>query len=420
MVDIDTHRVIDLIESRDLIDVQDWLGTYPNLLVVSRDGSITYKKAITNSHPLAIQVSDRFHILKNLTNYCKDYLMNYLPLRIEVGTVVEEQKVKLTPSQKNRLLTLKEKMKIALVMKEQGKLKSHICKHLNIDIRVLNKLLLMTTKERNIYYKSIKDQRSDDKVTRKKELVNMVRVMNKTMSIRAIHAELGLARVTIAKYLDPMFIPKHGSKGAIRQSSLDPYKHEIKKMYMQGNKSSLIYESIFEKGYSGSASNLRHYCSNLKQEYNKKNSTSKPTIISTPKYIQRNSLIKMLFVPIDKVAKSNDKDMEYVHEKYPLFSKILELVNTFRRILKNKEIAKLDDWIRNVNNLDNSYLNSFINGITRDIEAVKNAIVFEYNNGLAEGSVNKLKVIKRIMYGRNSFELLRKKLLRLELRRKIN
>ncbi|HWQ89813.1 MAG TPA: transposase, partial [Desulfitobacteriaceae bacterium] len=35
----------------------------------------------------------------------------------------------------------------------------------------------------------------------------------------------------------------------------------------------------------------------------------------------------------------------------------------------------------------------------------------EYNNGLAEGSINKLKVIKRIMYGRNSFEMLRNKLL---------
>ncbi|MDR3540530.1 MAG: transposase, partial [Desulfosporosinus sp.] len=40
--------------------------------------------------------------------------------------------------------------------------------------------------------------------------------------------------------------------------------------------------------------------------------------------------------------------------------------------------------------------------------------------GLAEGSVNKLKVIKRIMYGRNSFEMLRKKLLRLEKRPKFN
>lgn len=55
-----------------------------------------------------------------------------------------------------------------------------------------------------------------------------------------------------------------------------------------------------------------------------------------------------------------------------------------------------------------------IGGISRDIEAVKNEIKYEYNNGLAEGSVNKLKLIKRIMYGRNSFNLLKNKLLRLE------
>ena len=48
------------------------------------------------------------------------------------------------------------------------------------------------------------------------------------------------------------------------------------------------------------------------------------------------------------------------------------------------------------------------------IDAVKNAIIYDYNNGLAEGSVNKLKVIKRIMYGRCSFALLRSKILNLE------
>ncbi|WP_407314585.1 transposase [Desulfosporosinus sp. SB140] len=65
-------------------------------------------------------------------------------------------------------------------------------------------------------------------------------------------------------------------------------------------------------------------------------------------------------------------------------------------------------------------MNSFIKGIARDITAVKNAIKYDYNNVLAEGSVNKLKVVKRIMYGRNSFEMLRKKLLRLEKSRKFN
>ncbi len=56
-------------------------------------------------------------------------------------------------------------------------------------------------------------------------------------------------------------------------------------------------------------------------------------------------------------------------------------------------------------------LNTYINGVQKDVDAVKNGISLAYNNGLAEGSVNKIKVIKRIMYGRNSFELLKSKVL---------
>ena len=64
-------------------------------------------------------------------------------------------------------------------------------------------------------------------------------------------------------------------------------------------------------------------------------------------------------------------------------------------------------------------INYYVSGLKNDISAVKNAIILQFNNGLAEGSVNKLKVIKRIMYGRCSFKLLKFKLLRLELQ-KIN
>ena len=60
-------------------------------------------------------------------------------------------------------------------------------------------------------------------------------------------------------------------------------------------------------------------------------------------------------------------------------------------------------------------LKSFIDGLKHDISAVKNAIMFDYNNGLAEGSVTKIKLIKRIMYGRNSFTLLKAKVLMHEL-----
>ena len=70
---------------------------------------------------------------------------------------------------------------------------------------------------------------------------------------------------------------------------------------------------------------------------------------------------------------------------------------------------KLDAWLVKLEKFNIPELQTYVNSIRQDIVAVKNGIAMQYNNGLAEGSVNKLKVIKRIMYGRNSFELIESK-----------
>ncbi len=69
--------------------------------------------------------------------------------------------------------------------------------------------------------------------------------------------------------------------------------------------------------------------------------------------------------------------------------------------------------MRKAKELDISEIDFYISVLKNDIDAVKNSI--NYNNGLAEGSVNKLKLVKRVMYGRNSFHLLKAKLLRIKL-----
>lgn len=78
MINIEDHEIIDMVPSREYDDVKKWLESYPNIKIVSRDGSITYHNAISDSHPEAIQISDRFHLLKNLTQYALDYLKKEL------------------------------------------------------------------------------------------------------------------------------------------------------------------------------------------------------------------------------------------------------------------------------------------------------------------------------------------------------
>ena len=80
-------------------------------------------------------------------------------------------------------------------------------------------------------------------------------------------------------------------------------------------------------------------------------------------------------------------------------------------IIFSKKPRRLNKWIKDAKKINVKELNSFITLIESDIEAVKNAIKYDYSNGLTEGFNNKTKVIKRIMYGRCSFNLLRLKIL---------
>ena len=66
MVDLETRKIVNMIESREKEGVNRWLLEYPNISVVSRDGSLTYAAAITTTHPQSMQVSDRFHLITNL------------------------------------------------------------------------------------------------------------------------------------------------------------------------------------------------------------------------------------------------------------------------------------------------------------------------------------------------------------------
>ncbi|OPD50596.1 transposase [Bacillus thuringiensis] len=99
---------------------------------------------------------------------------------------------------------------------------------------------------------------------------------------------------------------------------------------------------------------------------------------------------------------------------------VYDLTWEFKNIFTTKSVENLDHCIEKIKNTNTQEFKSFTNGLARDIEAVRNAVTYENNNGLAEGSINKFKLIKRIMYGRCKFSTLRTKILLLERMRLFN
>ena len=86
-------------------------------------------------------------------------------------------------------------------------------------------------------------------------------------------------------------------------------------------------------------------------------------------------------------------------------------VGEFAQMLTGRHGDRLADWIADVVSTDAAPLRSFANGLGRDLDAVTAGLTLDYNSGAVEGTVNRIKTIKRQMYGRASFDLLRKRIL---------
>jgi transposase len=87
------------------------------------------------------------------------------------------------------------------------------------------------------------------------------------------------------------------------------------------------------------------------------------------------------------------------------------LGQAFLKMVRERQLDQLDGWIDQTNTSKIAALKSFTHGLIQDLEAIKAALSLEWSNGQTEGQVNRLKTIKRQMYGRANFDLLRKRVL---------
>jgi len=414
MVDLNTNRIIDMIETREYEPVCEWLKSYPNLQMVSRDGSITYKNAIEVAHPAAIQVSDRFHLLKNLTEYATDYLRKKLKAQVTLPLgetkVSCENSTALPRASENRKLTAAEKYAKIEGLCVLGYTKTHICKELNMDLRSYEKLIAMTPLERERLFKTNLDMSHEEKIKLKMQRVNEVRELKSAgFSNRAIAKRTKLDHRTVAKYIRADYNPVHASYGQKKPGLLTPYMQEINSMLEAGMRGVDITRKIQEAGYRGSGETVRHYITDWKKR-RKHLYISNETDVKT-EIVDRKDVFKLLFQPLEKVERISKDIFDSLCIEYPCFQNLNVIIWEFRDLLKAKNPDELASWINRAGSLKIREIDSFVEGVKRDLEAVFNAIKFEYSNGLAEGKVNKLKLIKRIMYGRCHFSTLRNKVL---------
>lgn len=232
---------------------------------------------------------------------------------------------------------------------------------------------------------------------RKWEVIQEVKALYQAGNTKTyISKKLKISRGTINKYLLLTEPPIKDS-----ECILDDYMHIIKELIIQGKKTKEIYQIMKDNGYKGKMTVLNMHMKSIKNEV--KNNTT---------YLKRSKIKKLLFCNLEDLKSDKIKeDIKFYLSQNEELQKVLNIEKEFKTILFSGKTRKLRYWMKKANKLDIPEINSFVNLIESDFEAVKNAIIYNYSNGVTEGFNNKTKVIKRQMYGRCGFELLRLKIL---------
>ena len=408
MVDLETHRIVDMIPSRDVADVSKWLDEYPGIEIVSRDGAQIYASAIRGTHPYAQQVSDRFHLIKGLSDAIEKFIIRTYPSKIEipaVSTPNEEirtllnvnnrfQRIKFAQEQKQKGLTTQE---IAFILRSSCKT---IEKYLNVDLE---------REKEKVIRGELRHKRAVEQ--KQNEVEEARRMAKRGIPIEQIAKELHHTFKTIQNYLDPDYSLVNGHYNARIPGKLAPYESKVVELRSKGMTYSNIHKIISAEGYSGSVASLRMFIQKERIRSREEDNSGANSDYSPKEYVQRGSLLKLIYCKAENAYSISKEQYKKVMEVYPRLAELYSIAREFSDIIFSRNVDMLDSWLEKVANVNIPELNTYINGVQKDVDAVKNGISLAYNNGLAEGSVNKIKVIKRIMYGRNSFELLKSKVL---------
>lgn len=341
--DLRTNRPIALLNGRDAETVEEWLQKQPKLYVVARDGSVTYKAAITAASSFAVQISDRFHLVQNLSKKLKDAFTRLLPREVSLS----EEIATLVPSiQPHTDFTKATTEKWALAQKVKTAFQGGA---------------------------------------------------NKTEIARAFH----IHRHTVRSYLD-MEAPRK-KEGIFKISPfIRPYYELIKDRTDEQVTVKAIFEEVKDLGYKGSYSSV---CQAVKQ--------FKPlrTLPKLPvsKKTSRQKIISCFWKFQEKASETEYQIIRDTCRLYPEVASIYGFIQAFRAAYQTWNLEKFQKALIDFKSVKVRELKSYLNAIKKDLEAIQEAFLYPFNTSIVEGQINRLKMIKRMMYGRASITLLEKR-----------
>jgi transposase len=357
IIDAETHRVLDLLPERDTATLAPWLARHPQIEVICRDRSGAYADAARTAAPHALQVADRFHLWQNLTQAVeKTVTAHRLCLRDLPPAEPQPEPAWQTPSEPD--------LKVA---DPSGKFADRA----RVHHALVHELL------------------------------------GQGMGLRAIARHLGWGRHTVRRYAAAArwqdMVKGHKRQ---RSSKLDPFKPHLEQRWAEtGGRVTILdlYREITERGYHGSYSTVQLW---IRKDLPAPNgippAPAPPSIRQVTGWLTRHPAT---------LTEEEEIHRKAVLDRCPKLEATARLVGSFAEMLTMLEGGRLTEWITDAMTAGLPGVSTFAVGLEADFDAVTAGLTTDWNSGPVEGAVNRIKMLKRQMFGRAGFPLLRKRVL---------
>lgn len=362
LVNAETGEPVDLLRDREAGTFADWLREHPGTEVICRDRAGTYAEGARQGAPDAIQVADRWHLYHNLAGHVEKTVARHRGCLEEPAPEPDPHE----PAGSQPALDLQQAAAAAAARRAE------------------DSLLAVRTRQR---YAQVQALRARGK------------------GIKPIMTETGLARGTVRRFYraasaDELLTKIHGG----RPSLLDDHKPYLHQRWNQGcTNVRQLHDELRERGYRGSYGTISGYVQPFREA-----GAAPPARPGPPK---ARALASWILKHPDSLDDDGKAGLARARERCPHLDALAGHVTEFAKILTGLHGDRLGAWIEAVQADDQPDLHSFARGLNHDHDAVLNGLTLPWNSGIVEGNVNRLKMLKRQMYGRATFALLRKRVL---------
>ncbi len=346
LVDMATHQVIDVLDDRTADSLATWLREHPGVEVICRDRAGAYAEGAATGAPAALQVADRWHLMHNLSDAVYQAVAGH-------RRCLQPPPPPPAPEPTPPMIAAPEPADTPIAVRTR---------------------------------------------TRHGEVHAL---LGHGLGVYAIASRLGLDPKTVRRYAeaaDPDLLIS--ARGTSRDSIIDVFKPYLLQRCADGTTSTnQLLAELRTQGYTGSERTLRRWLISVRG--------SNAAVPPPPPAPKTREITGWIMRPTSKLTADDQAQLERLCGLCPDLAVIRDLAHGFTDLLRTRGGAHLEAWVTQAENGPVPQIRSFAHGLRKDWAAVTAGLTTAWSSGPVEGAVNRIKMLKRQMYGRANPDLLR-------------